>query len=339
MRVSDFDFPFDASLIADHPVEPRDHARLLRVPRAGESCSHYRVADLPKLLNPNDLLVVNDTKVIPVRLRGRKRPGGGRIDMVLIRKLSEDSWEALVKGGGKPGQIVDLAEGAFATVIESGESGTVVKLSCSRSIPDLLHEIGQMPLPPYIKRLPREADRVWYQTVFARAEGSVAAPTAGLHFTPGLLTSLRESGIRMTAVTLHVGPATFRPVKVEDVCDHPMLPEQIEVSPEAAAEVKRARAVGGRIVAVGTTVVRTLETAACADGVVKAIQGESRLFVVPGYRFRVVDAMLTNFHLPRSTLLMLVSAFVGLERLRAVYEGAIEARYRFYSYGDAMLIL
>jgi S-adenosylmethionine:tRNA ribosyltransferase-isomerase len=338
MQLSDFDFPFDPELIADRPAEPRDRARLLVVPRYGGGCTHHHIADLPMLLRSNDLIVVNDTKVMPVRLSGRKRPGGGRVELVLVREIGTGTWEALVKGGGKPGQVIDLAPDASVTVIQCSEAYTTVKLSSARPIHELLQRIGHMPLPPYIKRSPHDGDRVWYQTVFARSEGAVAAPTAGLHFTNELLGMLSERGIETATITLHVGPATFRPVKANRIEDHAMPPEHIEVPQKTADGIARTKACGGRIVAVGTTVVRTLEAAVSEDGSVHPMKGESSLFIFPGYRFRVVDALLTNFHLPRTTLLMLVSAFTGLERLRTAYAESVKERYRFYSYGDAMLI-
>jgi S-adenosylmethionine:tRNA ribosyltransferase-isomerase len=339
MHVSDFDFPFDPSLIADRPIEPRDQARLLIVPRHGGCYEHRRVADLPEYLKAGDLLVVNDTKVMPVRLRGLKRPGGGAVDLVLIKEAANGMWEALLKGGGRCGQVIELAPGASATVVESSSSRTMVQLETSRPLSELLQEVGQMPLPPYIKRSPCEADRKWYQTVFARAEGAVAAPTAGLHFTDVLVASLKRKGVGLTTVTLHVGPATFRPVKVDRVEDHRMPAEAIDISGEAAAAIERTRAAGGRVVAVGTTVVRTLEGAVEEDSAVRPTKGESSLFILPGYQFRVINGLLTNFHLPRTTLLMLVSALTGVARLRDAYREAIQERYRFYSYGDAMLIL
>ena len=339
MQLSDFDFPFDPTLIADRPAEPRDHARLLVVPRYGGGCAHHRVTDLPMLLRSNDLIVVNDTKVMPVRLSGRKRRGGGRVELVLVKEITAGTWEALLKGGGKPGQVIDLAPDASATVVQCSEACTTVKLSSARPIHELLQRIGKMPLPPYIKRSPHDGDRVWYQTVFARSEGAVAAPTAGLHFTDELLCLLSERGIGTATITLHVGPATFRPVKVNRIEDHTMPPEHIEVPQKTADAIARTKACNGRIVAIGTTVVRTLEAAASVDGSVHAMKGETNLFICPGYRFRVVDALLTNFHLPRTTLVMLVSAFTGLESLRTTYAESLKGRYRFYSYGDAMLIL
>ncbi len=337
MLLSEFDFPFDPSLIADRPVEPRDQARLLALPRDGGSCAHRRVADLPQLLNAKDLIIVNDTKVLPARLTGRKQPGGGHLELVLVKSLDSDRWEVLCKGSIKVGQVIELDGGATATVAEQ-EAGRVV-MTFSSSVPALLEKVGRMPLPPYIKRDPTEQDRVWYQTLFARKDGAIAAPTAGLHFTDRLLAALRNKGIHTATVTLHVGPATFRPVTAELIDEHRMGTEWAELPLHTAAAINETRKAGGRVVAVGTTVVRTLEAAASADGTVQPTRGDVGLFITPGYRFKVVDVLMTNFHLPRTTLLMLVSAFAGLESLRAAYQEAVKEKYRFYSYGDAMLIL
>jgi S-adenosylmethionine:tRNA ribosyltransferase-isomerase len=339
MRLSEFDFPFDPALVADRPVEPRDQARLLAVSRLSGGRAHHRVDDLPGLLKPGDLLVVNDTKVLPVRLSGRKRPGGGKVDMIFVKDLGDRTWEVLMKDGGKVGQVIELDADTHCTVLETGPSKIRVSMTTSKPIRALFETIGHMPLPPYIKRAPEPADLNWYQTCFAREEGSIAAPTAGLHFTERLIANLDARGIRVATVTLHVGPATFRPVKATRIEDHDMLPERAEVSSETAEKIMRTKAEGGKIVAVGTTVVRTLETASDEKGAIAPYNGEATLYITPGYRFRMVDAMLTNFHLPRTTLLMLVAAFAGVDRLRAAYADAIQARYRFYSYGDAMLIL
>jgi S-adenosylmethionine:tRNA ribosyltransferase-isomerase len=339
MLLSEFDFPFDPALVADRPVEPRDQARLLVVPRQNGARAHHRIADLPELLKPGDLLVVNDTKVLPARMTGRKRPGGGKVDMIFVKEVSNSTWEVLMKGGGKVGQVIELDAEAYCTVMETGPSRILVGMTTSKPISALFQTIGHMPLPPYIKRAPEPSDLQWYQTYFAREEGSIAAPTAGLHFTEELLARLGVRGIPIVTVTLHVGLATFRPVKTIRIEDHQMLSERVEVSPETAETITRVRAKGGRIVAVGTTVVRALETASNEKGAITPYDGEATLYITPGYRFRSADAMLTNFHLPRTTLLMLVSAFAGIERLRAAYAEAIEERYRFYSYGDAMLIL
>jgi S-adenosylmethionine:tRNA ribosyltransferase-isomerase len=339
MLLSEFDFPFDPALVAGRPVEPRDQARLLVLSRQSGAYTHHRVADLPALLEPGDLLVVNDTKVLPVRVTGRKRPSGGKVELVFVKDMGDNTWEVLMKGGGKVGQVIELDREAHCTVMETGPSRILVGVTASKPIRALFQTIGHMPLPPYIKRAPEQADRQWYQTYFAREEGSIAAPTAGLHFTERVVTELRACGIHIANVTLHVGPATFRPVKTTSIEDHQMLPECIEVSSETAQTIMRTKTKGGRIVAVGTTVVRTLETACDEKGIIAPYDGEATLYITPGYRFRMVDAMLTNFHLPRTTLLMLVSAFAGVDRLRAAYAEAIGERYRFYSYGDAMLIV
>ncbi len=339
MFLSEFDFPFDPSLIADHPVEPRDQARLLVVPKDGGACAHHRVADLPGLLNANDLIIVNDTKVLAARLSGRKQPGGGHVEMVLVRPAKSDQpdqWEVLCKGT-KPGQVIELDGGATATVVEQGAGGIIMQFSSP--VPALLEKIGRMPLPPYIKRDPNEQDRIWYQTMFAKEAGAIAAPTAGLHFTERLLAALKEKGVQRAEVTLHVGPATFRPVTAERIDEHRMGTEWAELPAQTAAAINDTRKAGGRIVAVGTTVTRTLEAATTDDGTVKPMKGEVGLFITPGYRFKAVDVLMTNFHLPKTTLLMLVSAFAGVEPLRAAYEEAVREKYRFYSYGDAMLIL
>lgn len=339
MLLSEFDFPFDSSLIADHPIEPRDQARLLVVPKGGGACTHHRVADLPRFLNAKDLIIVNDTKVLASRLSGRRKSHGSHVEMVLVRPAGSDQpdrWEVLCKGT-KPGQVIELDGGATAKVVEQGAGGIIMQFSSS--VPALLEKVGRMPLPPYIKRAPTEQDRLWYQTLFAREAGAIAAPTAGLHFTERLLAALKENGTRTATVTLHVGPATFRPVTAGRIEEHRMGTEWAELSPETAAAINETKKAGGRIVAVGTTVVRTLEAAVSADGTVKPLKGEVGLFITPGYRFKVVDVLMTNFHLPKTTLLMLVSAFAGLEPLRAAYREAVREKYRFYSYGDAMLIL
>ncbi len=338
MPLSDFDFPFDPTLVADRPIEPRDQARLLVLPRGGGVCAHHRVADLPSFLRSGDLLVVNDTKVMAARLRGRKRPGGGSVELLLVKDLGGGTWEVMLRGRVGRGQVIELARGASATVVERARERTLLKIQSGCPVPDLIRDVGLMPLPPYIKRAPNESDRVWYQSLFARAEGAVAAPTASLHFTPELVAALRDRGVRLATVTLHVGPGSFRPVSTARVEDHRMTPEWFDVPAETVRTIRQVRAEGGRVVAIGTTVVRSLEAAASED-LIQPTKGETGLFIVPGYRFKVVDGLMTNFHLPRTTLLMLVAAFVGLEPLREAYREAIGARYRFYSYGDAMLIL
>ncbi len=339
MRLSEFDFPFDESLIADYPVSPRDHARLLVVPRKGEPAfQHAWMKDLPNLLRSDDVVVLNDTKVMPARLHGTKRSTGGKIEALLVRPLEEESWEVLLKGHVDVGQVLHFQDEATAEVLERNQERTVLRIDTRGSVTELLDRIGEVPLPPYIKRPVTEQDKETYQTVFARSEGAVAAPTAGLHFTDRLLAALKQKGIQLATVTLHVGPGTFRPVTVDRIEDHHMAAEWFDISEETAQRLNMAKAEGRRVVAVGTTSVRTLESAVSETGKIRPGPGETCLFITPGFRFAMADALLTNFHLPRTTLLMLVSAFGGLDQLRAAYAEAINARYRFYSYGDAMLI-
>lgn len=339
MDLSAFDFPFDPTLIASHPVEPRDQARLLVVDRRSETLSHRRVAELPDLLRAGDLVVANDTKVLPARMVARKVDTGGLVDVLFVRPIDGMLWDVMLKGRLRVGQQLEFATDAKATIVRRDKGGTVLRLNSARPLRALMEEVGRMPLPPYIKRAPEAADREWYQTSFATQEGAVAAPTAGLHVTDRLRERLAEKGVEWTVVTLHVGPGTFKPVTASRIEEHRMEPERFVVSPETAEAVRLARGRSGRVVAVGTTVVRTLESTVDDGGAVVAQAGETALYVTPGYRFRVVDAMLTNFHLPKTTLLMLVSAFAGLELVREAYRVAVRERYRFYSYGDAMLIL
>ena len=339
MQVDDFDFPLPRRLIAAHPIEPRDAARLLVV---GHEFADKSVRDLPTLLRRGDVLVVNDTRVIPTRLFGRR--GQAAIEATLHRREAPARWRAFVKNARrlKVGDRVEFAADFSAVVAARHAEGDLsLEFDCAGSdLRAALERYGTMPLPPYIKR-PRGGDardRADYQTIFAAREGAVAAPTAGLHFTPPLLDALDRAGIARVTVTLHVGAGTFLPVKVADTADHVMHGEWGAVGDHAAAQLNAARAAGGRIVAVGTTAVRLLESAA-ADGPVKAFTGETDLFITPGYRFRAVDVLFTNFHLPRSTLFMLVSAFAGLERMKRAYAHAVAAGYRFFSYGDACLLL
>ncbi len=341
MHISDFDFDLPRERIALHPCEPRDAARLLVIPAAGGFDDH-RISDLPALLNPGDLLVFNDTKVIPARLTGRR--GEAVVEVTLYRDLGGSSWRAFAKGARRlrTGDRLVFAEGFAAVVDEKHLEGHVTlrfKLDAA-AFREALARHGTMPLPPYIRR-PRGGDPCdcrHYQTIFARTEGAVAAPTAGLHFTPSLLEALARRGIHWTTLTLHVGPGTFLPVKVTDPRDHPMHAEWGIVSVETAERIASARREGGRIIAVGTTSLRLLETAAAENGDVRAFAGDTRLFIIPGYRFRAIDMLLTNFHLPRSTLLMLVGALAGLERIKSAYSHAATRGYRFFSYGDACLI-
>jgi S-adenosylmethionine:tRNA ribosyltransferase-isomerase len=339
MKVDLFDFELPRELIAAHPARPRDAARLLvvRTDRIEDRIVH----ELPDMLRPGDLLVVNDTKVIPARLNGRR--GEARIEATLHKRVGPGRWAAFVRPAKrlKEGDIVAFGDALSATVVAKGEGGEVT-LDFGRDDASLLaalDDIGSMPLPPYIPRdAPDAADRTDYQTIFARAAGAVAAPTAGLHFTDRLLEALETRGVARTVVTLHVGAGTFLPVKAEDTRDHRMHAEWGRVTGDAVAAIDRTRADGGRIVTVGTTALRLIESAADEAGHVYPFEGETDIFITPGYRFRAVDLLLTNFHLPRSTLFMLVSAFSGLERMKAAYAHAIASGYRFYSYGDACLL-
>jgi len=339
MRVEEFDFPLPRRLIAAHPVQPRDAARLLVV---GSGLADRHVRDLPVLLKRGDVIVVNDTRVIPTRLYGRR--GQAAIEATLHRREGPARWRAFVKNARrlKAGDRIEFTADFSAAVAVRHVEGDL-SLDFDRSGPDLraaLERHGAMPLPPYIKRPPGgdPRDRADYQTIFAAHEGAVAAPTAGLHFTPALLDALDRAGVARVAVTLHVGAGTFVPVKAADTAYHTMHGEWGTVSADAAARLNAARVAGGRIVAVGTTAVRLLESAAC-DGAVKSFEGETKLFITPGYRFRAIDVLFTNFHLPRSTLFMLVSAFAGVERMKHAYAHAVAHGYRFFSYGDACLLM
>jgi S-adenosylmethionine:tRNA ribosyltransferase-isomerase len=356
MRVDLFEFDLPPALIAQHPARPRDAARLLVV--AAEALEGRAVRDLPALLRPGDLFVFNDTRVIPARLLGRRGPA--RVEVTLHQPVGAAAslgdrapaaarsgaavWRAFARPARRcrPGDRLQFGADLDAQVIAKCEGGEItLRFACTPEVLlERLETCGRMPLPPYIRR-PAEGDArdgADYQTMFARRPGAIAAPTAALHFTPRLMRALDERGIGHAFITLHVGAGTFLPVKAEDTCAHRMHAEWYELAPEAAARINRARAAGGRIVAVGTTVLRTLETVATSDGAVRAARGETRLFITPGYRFRAVDLLLTNFHLPRSTLFMLVAAFAGLARMRAAYDHAIRTGYRFYSYGDACLL-
>ncbi len=339
MQLSDFDFPFDPSLIAAEPIMPRDRARLLTLNRHTQQLTHRHVADLPNLLKPGDLLVVNDTKVLAARVPGIKRPTGKPVEVLFVRELSEGRWEIMVKGTFRVGHVIQFDQHSRATIVKRDVTGTEVIVESPEPITRLFETQGMMPLPPYIKRAPTREDRYWYQTVFAKQGGAIAAPTAGLHFTEELFERLDAAGITVVTVTLHVGPGTFKPVTTERIEDHQMGAERFTISQEAARAIQETKRAGGRVVAIGTTVVRTLETVAEKSGAIVPMSGESRLFITPGFQFKVVDALMTNFHLPRTTLLMLVSAFAGIEPIRRAYAEVVSERYRFYSYGDAMLIV
>lgn len=340
MRLEDFDYPLDESLIAQQPISPRDHARLLVVDRNSPTPAQYRFDDLPCLLRPKDLLVVNNTQVLHARLHGHKHPSGGKVEVLLARATeSPHVWRALIKGVGRPGQQLALPNGVVVTVARSSDGAHTIAFPPGLDVLAYLEKTGTVPLPPYIRRAPTGDDRARYQTLFARRPGAVAAPTAGLHFTTALLDALHKKGVRTAYVTLHVGPGTFKPVTCEDIRAHRMDPEWYDLPADTAALVNETRKQGGRVIAVGSTSVRVLETAAQKGLPLQAATGETALFIYPGYRFAVVDAMLTNFHLPKSTLFMLVCALAGRTRMQEAYQTAAAKRYRFYSYGDAMLIL
>jgi S-adenosylmethionine:tRNA ribosyltransferase-isomerase len=352
LPVSDYDFDLPEGLVAATPLARRDASRLLVLDRDSGAIAHRRFLDWPGLLGRGDVVVLNDTRVVPARLLGRKQGSGGRVELLLVRPDADVDASAALSGaadalswvclgqaskGVRPGTVVEL-EGGRATVLEAlGEGELRVRFEADDSVGALLERAGRVPLPPYVAREPTEEDRARYQTVYARADGSVAAPTAGLHLTPETLATLESRGVERRFVTLDVGPGTFLPVRGDDESTHRMHAERYRIPEGTAEAVNRARAEGRRVVAVGTTVVRTLESAA-EEGRVRAGSGASRLFIRPPYRFQVVDALLTNFHLPRSTLLMLVSAFAGREHVLAAYRAAVVERYRFFSYGDAMFI-
>lgn len=346
MDVSEFDYDLPADRIAQEPLPERDASKLLLLDRGTGRVSHHIFRDLPDLLDPRDLLVLNDTRVIPARVHGAKEGTGGKVEILLLEDLGEGLWECLARGRGRlrPGAGIRLDEDVRGVVESLGDSERVrVRFSPPDGFRRWLARWGRTPLPPYIRRPDTPQDRERYQTVYARAEGAVAAPTAGLHFTPGLLRRLEERGIERVALTLHVGPGTFRPIRARRVEDHRMDPERTHVSAEAARRILGAVKDGRRVVAVGTTVVRTLEGRAspgpqggCA---LEPGWAAVSLYITPGYRFRVAGGLVTNFHLPRSTLLVLVAAFAGRERILKAYAEALHKGYRFYSYGDAMLIL
>ena len=340
MRTSDFDYVLPEELIAQTPMEPRDASRLLVYHRGSGEIEHRIFRDIIEYLRPEDVLVINHTRVIPARLYGVKEGTGGAIEFLLLKRLDRDRWEVILKPGrkAKPGAVFVFGEGKLKVEIESvaEDGGRVVRFIYDGVFEEILDELGQMPLPPYIHE--KLEDRTRYQTVYAKFDGSAAAPTAGLHFTPELLERIREKGVDIVPVLLHVGLGTFRPVKEENLENHHMHSEYYEVSEEAAQRINAARARGGRIVCVGTTSVRTLETVATEDGIVHAGSGYTQIFITPGVKIKAVDALITNFHLPQSTLLMLISALMGREEALRTYEMAVKERYRFFSFGDAMFI-
>jgi S-adenosylmethionine:tRNA ribosyltransferase-isomerase len=343
MRLSALDYFLPEELIAQEPAPERASARLLVLDRGQAERRHQRVSDLPQILGRGDVVVLNDTRVIPARVVAR-RPSGGRLEILFLRPLPEDrssapAWEVLARGKVRQGERAFLPDGHGEWGAPLGGGRWRLHLAVREPVLSWLERCGDVPLPPYIRRPggPTPADRERYQTTYATVPGAVAAPTAGLHFTPALLEAITATGVEILNLTLHVGPGTFLPIRVDDLDEHVMMPEHYEVPATTAARVNDARRAGRRIVAVGTTTVRALECAAVA-GEVCAGAGEARLFIRPGYRFRVVDALLTNFHLPRSPLLALVTAIAGWDRIREAYEEAVRMRYRFYSFGDAMLV-
>lgn len=341
MRVSDFDYELPEELIAQHPLQKRDMSRLLVYDRKSQEIHHRIFKDIGEYLRAGDCLVINDTKVIPARLYGVRKDSGGAIEFLLLERLENNKWEVLVKPGrrAKIGTRFIFGDGLLiAEVLDIGKEGErVVQFEYEGIFEEILDQIGNMPLPPYIHEKLEDDNR--YQTVYAQHPGSAAAPTAGLHFTEELLDELKSKGINIAKVTLHVGLGTFRPVKTEIVEEHSMHAESYLVSKETADIINRCRQNGGRIVAVGTTSVRTLESVTDDKGIIHPGQGKTDIFIYPGYRFKAVDMLVTNFHLPRSTLLMLVSAFMGREEALRVYNIAVKERYRFFSFGDAMLII
>lgn len=343
MHIDDFDYNLPEELIAQHPADKRDASRLLVIDRDTGELEHRHFYNVLDYLNSGDCLVMNNSKVIPARLFGTKEITGAKVEFLLIKRIKDDIWEAMVRPGKKlhVGDRVSFAEDGSlsAKIMEHGEGGTrIVRFEYEGDFHELLERIGKIPLPPYIERESDEEDKERYQTVYCKEEGSVAAPTAGLHFTEELIEKALEIGVKIAYVTLHVGIGTFRPVKCEKVEEHKMHFEEYEIDEENAAIINAAKKAGGRIISVGTTSTRTVESAAAPDGTVIAGRGNTDIFIYPGYRFKVIDRLITNFHLPKSTLLMLVSALYNREKILEIYKEAVEQSYRFFSYGDAMLI-
>ena len=340
MDLKDFNYDLPEELIAQDPLEDRSSSRLMVLHKDTGSIEHKIFRDIIDYLNPGDCLVINDTKVIPARLMGIKEDTGATIEVLLLKRNADDVWECLVKPGKKArtgARIVfgeGLLVGEIVDVIEDGNR--MIKFHYEGIFEEILDKLGQMPLPPYITQKLQDKNR--YQTVYARNEGSAAAPTAGLHFTKELLEKIKEKGVNVVSITLHVGLGTFRPVKVDKIEEHHMHTETFNISKEAADTINRTRAAGGRVIAVGTTSCRTLESAAADDGTIPARSGDTDIFIYPGYKFKAIDCLITNFHLPESTLIMLVSALAGRDNIMNAYETAVKERYRFFSFGDAMFI-
>ena len=341
MKTSDFYFDLPKELIAQDPLEDRSSSRLLVLDRKTGAREHRIFRDIVEYLNPGDCLVINNTKVIPARLYGAKEGTQAKIEILLLKRREGDVWETLVKPGkkAKPGTKISFGDGLLTgEVLDVVDEGNrLIKFTYDGIFEEILDQLGQMPLPPYITHQLKDKNR--YQTVYAKHDGSAAAPTAGLHFTPELLRQIEEKGVKIAHVTLHVGLGTFRPVKVEDVTQHHMHSEYFFIEEDQAKLINDTKAAGGRVIAVGTTSCRTLESAVGEDGKLKATSGWTDIFIYPGYQFKVIDALITNFHLPESTLLMLVSALAGEENIMNAYEEAVKERYRFFSFGDAMFIM
>ena len=345
LLTSDFDYELPEELIAQTPAERRDGSRLMVLDRSKGAPEHHVFSEIIDFLRPEDILVVNSSRVIPARLLGVTEKTGSPMELLLLRSLSPGRWETLVRPGkrAKAGAVLLFGDGLLRVTVEEilPDGNRIVSFDYDRTLfkndYELLDRIGELPLPPYIHEKQKDLSR--YQTVYAKEEGSAAAPTAGLHFTPELLDRIREKGVGYAEVTLHIGLGTFRPVKEKKIADHLMHTEHFHIDEDAASEINRRRAAGGRVVAVGTTSCRVLESVADENGIVHATEGDTGIFIYPGYRFRAVDALITNFHLPQSTLLMLVSALAGRERILDAYRIAVKERYRFFSFGDAMFIL
>ena len=345
MHISEFDYELPEELIAQHPLAERDGARMLVIDRARLDWHDDQFAELPSYIREGDVLVINNTRVFPARLVGRRERSGGRVELFLVRELEPNVWETLARPARRlqKTERVSFGDGRLrAEVVEILDEGRrAVRFECDHSLEDAIEELGQTPLPPYIKRAAEslDEDRERYQTVYARERGAIAAPTAGLHFTPQVMDELRARGAHIAEITLHVGYGTFEPVRVEDLSQHAVAPEHYEIGEGAAEAINQARAQGKRIISIGTTTTRALESSVDEKGRIKAGVRLARLTITPGYRFRAIDALLTNFHLPRSSLLVLVATFAGRELTLKAYAHAVKAHYRFYSYGDCMLII
>lgn len=345
MRINEFDYQLPEELIAQTPTEKRDASRLMVLNREKKTIEHRHFYDILDYFRPGDCLVLNNSKVLPARLFGTKAETGAKVEFLLIKRNEGDIWESMVRPGKrlKPGDVVEFSDDFKAEILDYGEGGTrIVKFHYGGIFMERLEELGKMPLPPYIERESKSEDNERYQTVYCREEGSVAAPTAGLHFTKELLNKAKEKGIRIAYITLHVGIGTFRPVKCENIEEHQMHFEEYEISKESAELINLTKSEGGRVISVGTTSTRTLESAAVlqdGDYRIPESNGSTGIFIYPGYEFKIIDSLITNFHLPKSTLIMLVSALYDREEILHAYQVAVEEKYRFFSYGDAMLII